>query len=223
MEEQEVGGKQILESVGRLKDITASVKSSAGDMSKSGTELIKKTHNLIKVSEQVIEGMNNIINGAVSQIKIAINLVDEMSSENNRNFGDLKTETEKFKIQTGNEKKIVLVIDDDETALSSVTGMLGKDYEIVTVGSGIIALKMFYQGLVPNIILLDLVMPGMSGWETYGKIKQIGDIHNVPIAIYSSSSDPEDKERAHKMGAVDFIKKPSSKNELIEKIEKIAS
>ncbi|MDR2943396.1 MAG: Cache 3/Cache 2 fusion domain-containing protein [Treponema sp.] len=218
MEEQEEGGKQILESVGRLKDITVSVEKGAEDMSKSGKELIKTTNNFIKISKQVVGGMNNIVNGAVSEIKTAIRHVDEMSMENNHNFSDLKAETEKFKIETGNEKKKVLVIDDDETQLTAVDGMLNKSYEIITAISGIEALGMFYKGLVPNIIMLDLVMPGMSGWDIYEKIRQIGDVHNVPIVIYSSSENAEDVIKSKHLGAAGFIHKPCKKSDLLEKI-----
>jgi methyl-accepting chemotaxis protein len=223
MEEQEAGGKQILDSVSRMKDITVSVKKGAEDMSKSGTELVKTTHNFIDISKKVVEGMNVIVNGAVTQIQVAIKHVDEMSSENDRNFNDLKKETEKFKVQTGDEKKIVLSVDDDETHLVAVKGMLGKDYEVITANSGQEALSMFYQGLVPNIILLDLVMPDMDGWSVYERIKQISDLHNTPIAIYSSSDDSDSVSKSKQMGAVDFIKKPCKKEDLLAKVKKIVS
>jgi DNA-binding response OmpR family regulator len=141
-----------------------------------------------------------------------------MSTENDRNFKDLKTETEKFKVQTGNEKKIVLMVDDDVTHLTMVKGILEKDYEFITAISGQEALNLFYQGLVPHVIMLDLVMPGMDGWDTYERIRQIGNLHKVPITIYSSSSDPDDKTRAQEIGAFDFIKKPCNKDELLTRI-----
>ncbi|MDR0494188.1 MAG: methyl-accepting chemotaxis protein [Treponema sp.] len=223
MEEQEAGGKQILASVSRLKDITVSVTKGAEDMSKSGVELVKTTHNFIKTSKKVVEGMNNILNGAVNQIKIAVKHVDEMSTENNRNFNELKEETEKFKVKTGHEMKVVLMVDDDATHLTAVKGMLGKDYEVITADSGQKALNLFYQGLVPHVIMLELVLPGMDGWDIYERIKQIGILHHIPITIYSSSDDPADKSHAREMGAVDFIRKPSNKDELLSKIEAIVT
>jgi methyl-accepting chemotaxis protein len=220
MEEQEQGGKQILDAVGRLKDITASVQNGAENMAKSGEEMIKKTHNFITVSKQVVEGMNHMADVDVVQIKTAIKQVDEMSVENNRNFNELKKETEKFKVESGNEKKIVMVIDDNKTDLAAVKGMLGEDYEVITADSGTAALKLFHSGLVPNVILFDLIMQGMSGWDTYERINKIGSVHNVAIIIYSASSDPDDKVRAEKMGAVDFVKKPAVKDELLKVIRK---
>jgi methyl-accepting chemotaxis protein len=220
MEEQETGGRQILESVGRLKEITVSVKKGSEDMSDSGGALINKTNEFISISKQVVSGMNEIVSGAMSEIKAAVKHVDEMSSENDRNFTDLKNETEKFKTSTGNEKKRILLIDDDVTHLATVKGMLESDYEVITAKSGSAALTLFYQGLVPDMILLDLIMPDMDGWDTYNRIKAISNIHNVPTAIFTASDDPSDKDRAMQMGVTDFIVKPVKKGELLERVSR---
>ncbi len=164
--------------------------------------------------------MNDIINGAMSHIRIAVDNVNEMSKENNSNFDDLKQEIEKFKVSTGIEKNIILIIDDDETHLAVTKAMLESDFEVTAVTSGTEALKRFYQGFVPNFILLDLVMPDMDGWSTFDKIKAISNLHHVPIAFFSSSNDPKDIDRARQMGAVDYLKKPIERALLLEKIRR---
>ena len=221
MEEQEIGGRQILESIGRLKDITISVINGSQEMHNSGDQLIKKTHEFIDISNQVVGGMNKIISGAMGEIQIAVKHVDEMSNENDRNFSELKKATEKFKVDTGNEIKKILVVDDDQTHLTSTKAMLDGKYEVITVKSGEEAIILFYRGLIPNLILLDLIMPELDGWDTYQRIKAIGDLHHVPIAFFTSSDDPQDIARAQEMGAVDYIHKPVRKSELIERVEKI--
>ncbi len=221
MEEQAVGGKQILESIGRLREISVHVKNGSDAMSNSGTNLAKKTNEFITISNEAVSGMNEIVSVAVNQIQIAVTQVDEMSTENNRNFEDLKRETEKFKVTTGSEKKIVLVVDDDRTQLTMVQGMLEEVYEVIAVSSGKEALIMFFQGLVPNIVLLDLIMPDMDGWDTYGRIRGLTNLHNVPIAFFTSSTNPADRTQAKEMGAVDFIQKPCKKAELLERVKKI--
>jgi methyl-accepting chemotaxis protein len=221
MEEQEAGGKQILESVGRLKDITLSVKNGAGSMSLSGGELIKKINEFIGISGQVVQGMNSILSGAVNEIKAAVKHVDEMSVENHKNFTELKQETGKFKISGIDEKKTVLVVDDDEVHLILTKTMLESDYNIITVKSGQEAITLFYRGLVPGAILLDLIMPGMDGWDTYERIKAIGNLHEVPIAFFTASNDPKDRKKAEGMGAVDYILKPAEKDDLIERLRRI--
>ena len=98
MEEQETGGRQILDAVGHLKQITVSVQNGSDDMSRSGEELIRETDDFIKISNEALSSMGVIISGALSEIESAVAHVTEMNTENNQNFGDLKHETEKFKV-----------------------------------------------------------------------------------------------------------------------------
>jgi CheY-like chemotaxis protein len=64
-------------------------------------------------------------------------------------------------------------------------------------------------------------MPEMGGWDTLIRIRDISQLHKTPIAIYTTSEEPENKARAQKMGAVDYIKKPAKKDDLLNKMGKI--
>jgi methyl-accepting chemotaxis protein len=220
MEEQETAGRQILESISRLRDLTSSVKKGSINMAESGETLVQETDEFIKTSKETVEGMNEILKG-VNQINDSVNHVNEMSLENNRNFEALKQETEKFYDSVGNEKQKVLVVDDDEVILTMVNSILKDNYDVITVKSGKEALGLFYQGLVPELILLDLIMPEMDGWDTYSRIKAISGLHDTPIAVFTSSEDQKDVQRAREMGAVDYIKKPAKKDDLLSRIGKI--
>jgi len=220
MEEQEVGGKQILESISRLRDITSSVKKGSDNMAESGETLVKETDGFIKTSKETVDGMNEILKG-INQINVSVSHVNEMSLENNKNFESLKQETEKFNDTAGNEKPKILIVDDDVIHLEMVGAVLKSEYDVSTAQSGKEALGLFYQGLVPQLILLDLVMPGMDGWGTYGRIKAISGLHDTPIAFFTVSNDPKDIQHAQEMGAVDYIKKPYDKDDLLNRIEKI--
>jgi methyl-accepting chemotaxis protein len=220
MEEQEIGGKQILESIGRLRDITASVRKGSDNMAESGETLVRETDEFIKNSKETVEGMNDVLKG-INQINVSVNLVNDMSLENNRNFDALKQETGKFNDTVGNEKQKLLIVDDDEIHLEMVNEVLKGEYEVVTAKSGKDALGLFYQGLVPRLILLDLVMPDMDGWNTYTRIKAISNLHDTPIAFFTASDDPKDKQRAHEMGAVDYIKKPYKTEDLLHRVGRI--
>jgi methyl-accepting chemotaxis protein len=220
MQEQEIGGKQILESISRLRDITHSVKKGSDDMAKSGETLVKETDEFIKTSQEAVGGMNEILTG-VNQIKDSVNHVNEMSLENNKNFESLKQETEKFKDTVGNEKQKILIVDDDSIHLEMVETVLSGEYDVKIAKSGKEALGLFYQGLVPQLILLDLIMPDMDGWDTYKRIKAIGGLYDTPIAFFTSSNDPKDKQHAREMGAVDYIKKPYDKDDLLRRVGKI--
>jgi CheY-like chemotaxis protein len=220
MEEQEIGGQQILKSISRLREITASVRNGSEHMAESGKTLVTETDEFIKTSHETVEGMNEVLVG-ISQIKDSVEHVNEMSLENNRNFDTLKHETEKFNDSVGNEKEKILVVDDDEIHLEMVDAVLSNEYDVLSAKSGKDALGMFYQGLVPQLILLDLIMPDMDGWDTYSRIRAIGGLHDTPMAFFTSSNDLKDMERARKMGAVDFIKKPYVADDLMKRVGKI--
>jgi len=99
--------------------------------------------------------------------------------------------------------------------------VLQNDYDITTAKSGNEALSILYQGLVPNLILLDLIMPEMDGWSTYDRIKALSNLHDTPIAFFTVSDAPKDIEHAKEMGAVDYIKKPYDKDDLLRRVGRI--
>jgi methyl-accepting chemotaxis protein len=219
MEEQEIGGQQLLKAIARLKELSVSVEKGSGDMTATSSHLLKQTNELIENSNNTINGMNEMLNGAMHQIQTAVTHVNEMSTENSKNFEDLKLETNKFKVTAGTGKKKVLLIDDDRTYLEITSLVLKKEYEVITASSGKEALQMFYQGLDPSLVLLDLMMPDMDGWDAFERIRGIGKLHHTPIAICSSSDDPEHTSQARKIGAADFIKKPAK--DLLERVKKL--
>jgi CheY-like chemotaxis protein len=189
-------------------------------MAKSGETLVRDTDEFIKTSQEAVEGMNEILSG-INQIKASVNHVNDISLENNHNFDALKQEAEKFQDASDSEKQKILIVDDDTGHLEILQAVLSKEYGVSIATSGKDALGMFYQGLVPQLILLDIVMPEMDGWDAYNRIKAISTLHDTPIAFFTSSDDPQDIQKAQEMGAVDFIKKPFKKDDLLKRIEKI--
>ena len=120
------------------------------------------------------------------------------------------------------EKKKILVVDDDEFNLAIANAMLSAKYEISIVKSGKAALSVLAKGFVPNLILLDLLMPEMDGWETFNKIKGVSYLHTAPIVFVTSVTDAAEKKRAMKIGAADFITKPFEQEALLEKVKVLA-
>jgi methyl-accepting chemotaxis protein len=220
MEEQETGGKQILDSISRLRDITASVKKGSENMSESGEILVKETDEFIKTSQKAVEGMNEVLKG-INQISVVVSRVSEMSHENSGSFEALKQEMDKFNDTVSDDKQKILMVDDDTIHLEMVEAVLQDQYSVITAKSGKEALGLFYQGLVPNLILLDLIMPEMDGWDTYNRIKLVSSLYDTPIAFFTASSDPKDIQHAHEIGAVDYIKKPYEADDLLRRIGKI--
>ena len=124
-------------------------------------------------------------------------------------------------MESPTEKKKILLVDDDELILSHAKLILENEYEIITAKSGKDALKLLIDGLLPNLILLDILMPNMDGWETFNRLKTIGALQKVPIAFATSLSDEKDEKQAYEIGAADFIKKPYVKEELLERVKAI--
>ena len=124
-------------------------------------------------------------------------------------------------LETNNEKKKILVIDDNEIHLVITENVLKDNYDINTARSGTEALGFLSKGFIPDLILLDILMPEMDGWETYNKIKGISLLQDVPIAFLTSLEGVREKLYASRIGASDLITKTLSGDELLERIGKI--
>ena len=117
--------------------------------------------------------------------------------------------------------KKILIVDDSEVHLVIAENILKTKYEIITSLSGKEALNMLSKGLLPNLILLDILMPEMDGWEVYNKIKGISLLQNVPIAFLTSLDGVREKLYASRIGAADMITKPYEGKELLSRVEKM--
>lgn len=104
--------------------------------------------------------------------------------------------------------KQILVVDDDERIRQSLGGILKDEgYEVVDAKDGVQALKQV-EGEAPDLVLLDIWMPGMDGMEVLERIK--GQIPNLPVIMISGHANIELAVKATKLGAYDFIEKPLS-------------
>ena len=122
--------------------------------------------------------------------------------------------------KSGGMKKI-LIVDDSEVHLVIAENILKSKYETITAISGKEALNLLAKGLIPNLILLDILMPEMDGWEVYNKIKGISLLQNVPIAFLTSLDGVREKLYASRIGAADMITKPYESKELFARVEKM--
>ena len=121
------------------------------------------------------------------------------------------------------EKKLILLVDDNDV-FHTVTEQILKDaYDIISVRSGKEAVEYFLDGAgqIPDLILLDLVMPDMDGWLTYNRLRKIDEIKDTPIAIVTSVSGAPAENHAQYVGVADFIAKPFNKSDLLERVKKI--
>ncbi len=114
--------------------------------------------------------------------------------------------------------KRVLVVDDSPTDAYLISGMLQKNgYTVTTAKSGEEAIAKAKQDK-PDLILMDIVMPGMSGFEATRTIAKDPETSSIPIIIISTKGQETDKAWGLRQGAKDYIVKPVSEKVLIEKI-----
>ena len=113
----------------------------------------------------------------------------------------------------------VLVVDDFEATRDAIITMLKtKGMDAVGAQSGPDALDLFQAGMRPCVVLLDLRMPGMDGWETWERMKALPDLAETPVVILSA--DVADDTRARQVGIRQFLRKPIDGREIFAAIQK---
>ncbi len=101
----------------------------------------------------------------------------------------------------------VLIVDDTEENVDLLVEALGDEYELSVAMDGYAALEIIKVN-PPDIILLDVMMPGISGYEVCEKLKENDDTSGIPIIFLTAMTDIESKTKAFHAGAVDYITKP---------------
>jgi two-component system KDP operon response regulator KdpE len=114
----------------------------------------------------------------------------------------------------------LLAVDDDPTLLHFLSRYLERDgFEILTAEDGPKALKIFYEER-PDLLILDIMMPGMDGWELSARIRELSD---TPIILLTAKSTESDKLRGFRLGVDDFVVKPFSLAELAARVRAVLS
>lgn len=104
-------------------------------------------------------------------------------------------------------KNIILAVDDQPNNLKVIAGVLGDEYQLSIANNGHNALKILDK-LVPDLILLDIMMPGMDGFEVCHEIKLRPQLKDIPVIFLTAKTEISDIVKAFEAGAVDYIFKP---------------
>ncbi|MDL2238176.1 response regulator [Christensenellaceae bacterium OttesenSCG-928-K19] len=110
-------------------------------------------------------------------------------------------------MNTEAQKSSILVVDDDPTNLKLVNEILKGDYKVFLAPSGERAL-VFLETRIPDLILLDLEMPGMNGYDVIKKLKQTPAWKDIPVIFLTGQEGRDKEQEALDLGAVDYVLKP---------------
>ena len=113
-------------------------------------------------------------------------------------------------MQITTTKQTVLVVDDTPENIDVLSGILRSDYKVKAALNGEKALKIAQSDSPPDIILLDIMMPEMDGYEACQKLKMNPKTQKIPVIFVTAKSEIEDETKGLELGAVDYITKPVS-------------
>jgi CheY-like chemotaxis protein len=120
-------------------------------------------------------------------------------------------------------KKKIMIVDDEPDQILTVKVALedmDEKFEIISADSGMQCLELLKNNQIPDLILLDVMMPEMTGWEIYDKIKENEAWRKIPIVFLTARTDRIAKDAGNFL-AEDYIEKPFNIEDLKERIDKV--
>ena len=122
--------------------------------------------------------------------------------------------------QTGEHfKKRILAVDDDVIILTRISSILRNDYELVTVNSGMRALRYLNQEC-PDLILLDIRMAQQDGIETLREIRKMEECKDIPVIMLTGVENKDIVVESAKLGICDYLLKPFTSAELLKRLRR---
>ncbi len=121
------------------------------------------------------------------------------------------------------KRKTILVVDDDNSTRVLLSCLLKKQYEVTTRKNGFDGLVWLDFGNLPDIILMDIDMPHINGFEFLNNLRQSGFYRFIPVVALSGTDKLSEVNRFFEMGGNAFLKKPFNPTELFSTIDKHAT
>lgn len=123
-------------------------------------------------------------------------------------------------LKYGGIRPRILAVDDDETNLNRLVTILGSDVKLTCAASGEEGLK-YLAANKYNLVLLDINMPNMDGFEVLQRIRERDELKELPVIIMTSDMDPELEAEGFALGATDFIRKPFVPAVIVLRIKRV--
>jgi DNA-binding response OmpR family regulator len=116
-------------------------------------------------------------------------------------------------------KKKILVVDDEVSICLILENFLSKKYDVFTVNDGVLALQ-WLENTIPELIISDIQMSNMDGFEFLTKLRQRGFTKHIPVIMLSGRSESKERIKCYQLGAQDYLTKPFNPEELDELVKK---
>ncbi len=120
--------------------------------------------------------------------------------------------------QDANSKKTILIVDDEPLNISVLKDLLKNDYRLVAARTGRQALERAFSSPAPDLVLLDVMMPEMDGYEVCRRLKNNEMTQEIPVIFVSALNQAEDETKGLDLGAADYIMKPISPAVVLSRI-----
>lgn len=117
------------------------------------------------------------------------------------------------------KKRRVLIVDDNELNIEILANILKSSYKISVATSGERAIEIANSKMQPDLILLDIVMPEMDGYEVCTRLKNSSESADIPIIFVTAKDKDEDEEKGFELGAVDYITKPFKESSIKARVK----
>lgn len=165
------------------------------------------------------------INSVIHQLEQLAMSHEALSTQNGQFVEERRNIEEKifwllgYKLNRSLHHRTILLVDDTPAYLRYLSSTLTqKGYEVCTANNGTAALKLV-QDVIPDLILLDITMPGIDGYEVCKRLKARSQTQQIPIVFLSGTNEPSDKLKAFEVGGVDYISKPFQVEEVLARIQ----
>lgn len=106
------------------------------------------------------------------------------------------------------ERPLILIVDDSPQNLTVLGDLLQPQYRVRAANSGARALQLLTRGPLPHLVLLDVMMPGMDGYEVLARMQALPDCRGIPVIFVTAMGASEEEEHGLTSGAVDYVTKP---------------
>lgn len=153
--------------------------------------------------------------------RITVTKYLEIMHANNTVTVDDVAQAKLWRLKKANDKPKVLIVDDEPSVVDLVAlSLIPGKYEVLKAYSGLDALDKVYQE-VPDLMVLDLMMPGVDGYEVCKRVKNSSITQHIPVIILSAKGEIKDKLKGMDMGADDYITKPFDPMEMEARVDTV--